>query len=160
MGAMVAFEAARLLEAEHGRRVAALVVSGCRAPQLRSPTRTFDLPDEDFERHLRALGGTPQAVLDSAELMRLMVPLLRADLEAAETYHDATARTVGAPILALCGDADPIVAPEAMAGWRARTTSPEPFRVEVLAGGHFFLHDQRAAVLALIHHRLAGAAGA
>lgn len=156
MGAMVAFEATRLLE-RRGRRVAALMVSACRAPQEPDRRRTHDLPDEQFESNMRLLGGTPKPVLDSPELMELVRPLLRADLQASETYHDESEQPVGAPIIALCGDCDPVVEPAVMEGWAAQTTSAQPFALHVLPGGHFFLNECRSAVLALVHEHLAKA---
>ena len=156
MGAIVAFEATRLLESR-GRAVAALVVSACRAPQVPDRRRTYELPDEQFARNMRLLGGTPQSVLDSPELMELVLPLLRADLQASETYHDENGAPVNASILALCGDRDPVVDAEVMEGWVAQTTSPLPFALHVLPGNHFFLHERRTAVLALVHQHLATA---
>src|SRR5438105_12636226 len=65
MGAIVAFELARLLRGRHGREPARLFVSGRRAPQVPSHERpTYELPDEEFIEELRRLNGTPSEVLE------------------------------------------------------------------------------------------------
>ena len=87
MGAWVSFEVARWLQSNHDLYPMHLFVSGARAPQLpklRSPLH--QLPEAEFVAALRRLQGTPEAVLEHAELMALMLPILRADFAVLETY--------------------------------------------------------------------------
>src|SRR5262249_1763929 len=86
MGATIAFELARALRRGGGREPQAIFVSGRRAPQLprRGPV-TYNLPQDEFIAELVRLKGTPKDVLEQAELMELMFPLLRADFQVVET---------------------------------------------------------------------------
>jgi surfactin synthase thioesterase subunit len=44
------------------------------------------LPEREFVEELPRLNGTPAEVLAGSELLDLMLPVLRADFEMAETY--------------------------------------------------------------------------
>ena len=64
-----------------------MFVAGHRAPQL--PDRTpmlHHLPESELLIQLRRLNGTPEAVLQDAELMQFFLPVLQADFAVCETY--------------------------------------------------------------------------
>ena len=89
MGALLAFEMARLLSA--GRRTSVmrhLLVSAAVPPQVpRSAANLHDLPEERFLEEVgRRYGALPGIVFESAELRGIVVPPLRGDLTAVETY--------------------------------------------------------------------------
>lgn len=135
LGAHVAFEVARRIEPER------LLVSGSRGPSLPYPRAPIHHLDdarifEEFER----LGGTPAEILQHAELMALLRPILRADLQAAETYAYVPGPPLACPITAYGGADDPSVPPRALDAWRRETT--EPFRARVFPGGHFYLLEE------------------
>ncbi|MFI8386908.1 thioesterase II family protein [Streptomyces sp. NPDC085540] len=150
MGAYVAHEVARRLEAAGAPAPLCLVVSGARAPGSPVERSLHTLPDTELIEALVELGGTPEEVLRHQELVHLMVPVIRADLTLLARHHeDATARAataprVSCPVLALGGAEDKLAAPQWIAGWQAVTTGR--FHQRVFGGDHFFLHEHRAAV--------------
>src|SRR5207253_7552789 len=100
MGAVIGFELARALRRKHGTGPQALFVAAHRAPQIKDPDPfTYDLPKEDFIRELHRLEGTPKAVLEHAELMELMLPLLRADFQLIQTYEYYAEPPLECPII-------------------------------------------------------------
>lgn len=145
MGAVVAYEVVRALEAE-GRVPVHLIVSGQRAPHLplRRPT-SYHLSEPDFQERLRVLNGTPAPVLKEPELMKMVLPLLRCDFELSETYRRERAEPLGCPITALGGREDGEVDPAGVEAWRETTRGPVATRM--FPGDHFFLHSQREALL-------------
>jgi surfactin synthase thioesterase subunit len=161
MGALIAFELAHRL-----REIAApvhLFVSGRIAPQLRDPRpRLYDLPDAQLIARLRALGGIPSGLLDARELIAMQLPLLRADLALNERYEypavpsEAPGPSVGAktrglrrsldvPLSAYGGVSDPKVSADELRAWHEQTTGL--FRVQLLAGGHFFVQTAQPVLL-------------
>lgn len=73
MGALISFELARHLSHENRPGPLHLFVSGYRAPQLpRLEPPIHQLPEEAFIHELHRLNGTPDAVLQNRELMRLL----------------------------------------------------------------------------------------
>ena len=138
MGAVVAFELARWLRRRGQPLPAALFVSGARAPQFRrNHVPPPDPSDEQFVAELRRLEGIPAEVLDNADLMRVVMPALRADAALYRRYVYTEDVPLGCPIRAYGGAADPNVGREHLEGWAEQTSSS--FAVRVFAGGHFYL---------------------
>ncbi|MFD9409122.1 thioesterase II family protein [Streptomyces sp. NPDC059989] len=145
MGSSLAFEVAcRLRDA--GRPPAALAVSGRRAPSVPAPGSVHLADDETLVADMKLLGGTDTRMLDNPELLAAILPAVRSDYVATETYRFTGAEPLACPITALIGDVDPRVdAPQAGA-WRNHTTGP--FRLRSFAGGHFYLVPHLDAVVA------------
>src|ERR1043166_3549047 len=71
MGALIAFEVARVLRDRGGPEPEILFVSGARGPQLkRNDTNTYELTDVELIQRLRRLNGTPAGVLEHEELLQ------------------------------------------------------------------------------------------
>jgi medium-chain acyl-[acyl-carrier-protein] hydrolase len=153
MGALLAFEVCRRLERAGGRRPRHLVVAGRRAPHLpRLLPSVASLPDAELVRVIaERYGGIPDVVRREPELMALFLPTLRADLAALEGYAYAPGPPLAAPVTALAGMQDDNARAADVAAWARHTTAA--FALHTFAGGHFFVHEQREAVVA----RLSGA---
>lgn len=146
MGAKVGFELTRLLRRELGLLPSHLFVAGCRAPHL--PPRRLPihgLPDPEFVEELRRLNGTPAEVLAYDDLMRLMMPMLRADIAICDTYRYSPAPPLDCPITAFGGLQDPDVCRQDLEDWRGHTNAA--FALRMFPGGHFFHNDSGALLL-------------
>jgi medium-chain acyl-[acyl-carrier-protein] hydrolase len=154
MGALTAFELARQLRRAGGPEPLHLFVSGSRAPQLpRTDPLTYDLPEPEFVAELRRLNGTPHEVLEHPELMTLMLPLLRADFEAVQTYSYTPEPPLACPLTAFGGLQDRDVQREQLEAWREQTTGA--FSVRMFPGDHFFLNSAEPLLLTVIAQELA-----
>ncbi|HEX8868083.1 MAG TPA: alpha/beta fold hydrolase [Lentzea sp.] len=142
MGAMIAFEVALRVQPDH------LFVSGRRAPQIVRDDRVHLRDDAGLIAEVRRLAGTNARVFDDEELVRMVLPAIRADYRAAETYRYSPGPSLSCPLTALTGDADPKATVDEVSLWRERTTGA--FSLNVFSGGHFFLSDNRSAVAALV----------
>lgn len=152
MGALLCFELARELRRRYGFEPAQLVVSGCSAPPVINCKQTHHLPDDLFIEHLRELNGTPAELLDNHELMQLMLPVVRADFAALETYEYGEGPPLGCPITALGGLQDDTVSGDDLRAWREQTTSS--FAARMLPGDHFFIHSAEGRVLQVLSREL------
>jgi medium-chain acyl-[acyl-carrier-protein] hydrolase len=159
MGAIVAYELTRALAPRGFRPPAGLIVSGQRAPHRPDDSsHIHHLPDADFLGALRELGGTPSEVFEHPELIELLLPTLRADFAAIETYEWVPGPPLEIPIVAFAGDRDEVIDPDDVAGWAEQTTAP--IIVERFDGGHFFVLDRPEQVARCAgEHALALAAG-
>jgi surfactin synthase thioesterase subunit len=155
MGALIGYELVRKLRAERGMHPTGLFVAGARAPHLpRREQPRHELADAEFIEELRALKGTPAAVLDSAELMELMLPILRADFAAIETHVHSRGEPLDCPITAFGGLGDVDVVASDLAAW-AELTRAE-FQCTMFEGDHFFVQSGRARLLAAVRAQLFG----
>ena len=151
LGALVAFEVACELE-RNGVRGERLIVAGCPAPHVpRKKDPIHELPDRAFRQELLRMGGTPREVLDDDEMMELLMPGLRADFRAAETYQLLPGRRLSCPIHALGGREDEVSIVD-LAAWADRTKAET--QTTLLPGGHFFVHTHPAETLYCINAAL------
>jgi medium-chain acyl-[acyl-carrier-protein] hydrolase len=146
LGSLVSFELTRRLRREKQPLPAHLFVSGRRAPQLPIREERYHLlGDEELTATLRTYNGTPGAALEHAELMELMLPILRADFAVHETYEHVVEAPLEVPISAFGGVGDPTVPAERLEAWTAQTT--KAFQLRLLPGDHFYLNAGRSDVI-------------
>lgn len=148
MGALISLELARQLRREKGPDPVHLFVSAYSAPQIPPDSAIHRLPEAAFVEELRRLKGTPEAVLQHAELMQLMLPLLRADFALVETYGYVHEDPLDCPISAFGGLEDDGVSYDDLMAWREQTRSA--FKLRMFPGDHFFLHANRAQLLQVV----------
>jgi medium-chain acyl-[acyl-carrier-protein] hydrolase len=149
MGALISFELARELRRRKGPLPLCLYISGRGAPQLAEPDiPRHDLPEEEFIAELRRLNGTPREILENAELMHIMSPLLRADFSICETYEYKSEPPLPCAIYAFGGLQDYEVGRESLEGWREQTQGS--FTLRMLPGDHFYLNSQSALLLQIL----------
>lgn len=154
MGATVAHELTRRLLAAGSALPRHLFLSGRSAPQL-APRRTpiHALPHEEFIATLRDFSGTPAEILEHRELMEMMVPMIRADFEALETWKYQASAALPIPVSAFGGIADEAVPMENLDAWSVCTS--ERFKRHMFPGGHFFLQQHYPAMLNIVARALA-----
>ncbi|WP_165986538.1 alpha/beta fold hydrolase [Streptomyces sp. YIM 98790] len=149
MGALVAFETARLLQDRSGPEAARLFVSAARSPSADWAEPDVDaLSDEQVVSELRRLGGVPEALLSDPETVRELLRLLRADVRALRRHRAPRDAVLTAPVTVLLSAGDPKNSLAQMAEWAAHTKAGHA--VETLDGGHFALIEQSERVAELI----------
>jgi len=154
MGGLLSFELTHELHRQHNLVPVHLFIAGHRAPQLPDQTPALHhLPESELLIQLRRLNGTPQAVLQDAELMQFFLPLLRADFAVCETYTYTPKPPLLCPISVFGGIQDPRVSHDELAAWREQTCSA--FIHRMLPGDHFFLHSAQALLLHALTQDLA-----
>ncbi|MCB5168262.1 alpha/beta fold hydrolase [Streptomyces bambusae] len=148
LGAVVAFEVARRFEQLAPAGPARLFVSARRAPSVVREETVHLRDDAGLVDEMVRLGGTERSVFDDPELRDLVLPVIRADYRAVETYRAAPGARVTCPVSVLVGDRDPVTPVAEAAAWDAHTTRGSDLRV--FPGGHFYLDRQVGAVAAAI----------
>lgn len=153
MGALVSFELARSLQHEGAPVPQYLFVSGHNAPHLPDTSEQIHLlPEARFVEKLRTLNGTPEDVLQNAELLELILPILRADFTVCETYRYQPSPALNFPICACGGLQDQYTDKEGLEAWRLHTTAG--FSVRLFPGDHFYLIPSRMYLLQVLAREL------
>jgi surfactin synthase thioesterase subunit len=148
MGAFIGFELAAAFRRQGMKGPAHLIVSGANAPsfpQCAPVARDRDLDDDEIIRRVRYLGGTRDSVFVNPELLKLMMPMLRADFSMLDRYRPREDAVLECPITAFGGRDDHIVSLDGLAAWSNHTAGM--FSMEVLPGDHFFINHQRVGLL-------------
>jgi len=148
MGAVLAAEVTRALMASAAPLPAHVVISSRRPVHVPSDEPTLhDLDDDAFVRETnRRYGGIPQEVIADRDVLGLLLPGLRADMRALETYRPAQGPQLRSPVTVYGGQDDPIVPPAHLAAWEEETAGA--FRLRLFPGTHFYLTAAMADVLA------------
>jgi surfactin synthase thioesterase subunit len=146
-GALLAYEVARRLE-DGGIHPRLVVLSGSRAPSVAPPIVLHRLTDEQLMDRVRLMGGTSEERLHDPGFLAQVLPLIRADLTACETYHPARRRRLTTAVSAWAGSADWYAPPERVARWRQFAGGA--FRKRLFVGGHFFTRDHEAVMATLL----------
>ncbi|MFD4245117.1 thioesterase II family protein [Streptomyces sp. NPDC058525] len=154
MGAVLAYEVALRMQDAGLPSPVRLFTSGRRAPSCERDEGVHTQSDEHMVAELRKLSGTSAAMLNDPELLEMIMPAIRSDYRAVETYRYEPGRRLDCPVTVLTGDSDPRVSIEEAAAWENHTDGPTD--LHVLPGGHFYLAEQNARVAALVARRLDG----
>ncbi|HEV7650980.1 MAG TPA: alpha/beta fold hydrolase [Actinophytocola sp.] len=144
LGATLGFEVARRLE-RRGAGPTGLFASGRPAPSRSRLERTHALDDTRLVAAVKALGGTESALLADPDVLQMVLPALRGDYVAAETYAYRPGPRLSCPVHVLVSDADPKVTIEEAQAWREHTDGD--FSLDVFPGGHFYLNDHVPEIL-------------
>ena len=145
-GALIAFELARHLRRLRLPAPTHLFVAGRRAPDIADRFAPLSgLDDAALVAWMRSIGGTPPAVLAEPDLVKLLLPPLRADLRLGEAYAYAPEKPLASPIAAFGGSEDARAAPAELEPWRKQTSAS--FELRVFPGGHFFITSAAAEVV-------------
>lgn len=156
MGSLVAFETAHQLVARDAPLPILLVASGHGAPSLPITAEPVHAsPDPEFLARLRELNATPPEAFDMPDLLELMLPILRSDFRAAETYAPANRSKLEVPIAAYGGLADADVRRDQLMAWADETTAR--CIVRMFPGDHFFLSTTVERVVSALARDLLGA---
>lgn len=154
LGGLLAYGMARQRQARGLAPAVALVASASPAPSRR---RDEGYPakgdDAALLADLRRQGGTPEAVFEDPELIRITLDTLGADYRLCESYR-ATHTGVGlnVPVHVLAGRSDDIGVARIEA-WREEAANG--FTIDWFDGGHFYFREREAQVLETLQRRLA-----
>lgn len=149
LGGLMAFEVTRALRKRQKALPKQLIISACEAPQSRSVSRHFhELDDHALIQVLSKLNGTPSAILENKELIRLLLPGVRADFKMNSDYVYMVETPLELPVIALAGENDSHVRLESIVLWREQTS--DEYKIHLMPGDHFFIDSHRNVVLDLL----------
>lgn len=157
MGALLAFEVARALVQSGRPAPARLMASGRCAPHLADGDAALHALDDDaFVAAIdRRYGGIPAQILQDREVLEMLLPSLRADMAAIESYRHHGDAPLPCPIAAFGGSSDARTTLDKLQAWQLHST--EPVTARHFPGGHFYFNDAavRGQLLAEVNRLLA-----
>jgi surfactin synthase thioesterase subunit len=107
-----------------------------------------NLPDAEFIAAMnRRYRGIPEEILNYPDVLALLLPSLRADLKALETFRPHADRPkIACPTTVFGGSLDRAVSRLDLESWRDEVAGPCVIRV--FPGDHFYLVPQRLNLVA------------
>jgi medium-chain acyl-[acyl-carrier-protein] hydrolase len=145
LGAVVGAEFVRVAS-ERGLEPVHLFVSS-RPPFLQPTRQLHKLPNPDFISAMdERYQGIPKEILADKDLLELLLPALRADVEALETFVHTGRSKLGCPTSVYGGNIDATVSLADLQAWNEEVLAPCDIRL--FPGDHFYLNTQAKALLA------------
>lgn len=154
LGGIVALEVTRDLAERSGPLPCHVIISARPAPHLalrRVPVA--QLSPEELTAWLRQVNGTSEMVLQSREMLDVLLPAMRADLEIDDTYRSVPDPVLACPLTVLGGLRDEEATPDELKEWEHYTSCS--FTLRLLEGDHFFpFNEARYSALTAVEETL------
>ncbi|MFW6681520.1 MULTISPECIES: thioesterase II family protein [Acetobacteraceae] len=150
LGAFVAFEWLHKLRKLGGPAPSNFFVCACRAPQVQA-TRPLlhPVPGREFiDAVQRRYGGIPSVILNEPELLARLLPILRADLSAAELYSRPEKSPLSCAIHVFGGTRDQSTRRDDLAPWSSHTNAG--FSLRMIEGDHFLISSKKKTLEELV----------
>lgn len=135
LGALLAHAVAVRIQ-EKVPQLRAVVASGSRAPLYPVPAPLHELSDNDLVKTLVQLGNLPRRRRSDQGFLDAWLPVVRADLEAAETYFPHDTPALNCTVSVWVGMDDWYALPHTMRSWDQVCALPLR-RIVLLPGEHF-----------------------
>jgi medium-chain acyl-[acyl-carrier-protein] hydrolase len=152
MGGTLIFELARLLRESGGPLPVCLMPLAIGAPHLPETKLFHNLPDDELIAEVSNFGVLSEEVTQHPELLEMLLPVLRADCTAHETYSYADAEPFDFPIWVYAGYGDELITRERLDAWSMHTSAAS--RVHMLPGGHLFVDEMPDLLIQSMARRL------
>ena len=140
-GGLVAFELSKNLLRCGFHLPECLFISAARAPHLPAREQIHHLPDAEFLQKLREFEGMSEEVMESPDLLSVVLPIVRGDFHLFEQHRADEIKPLPIPISVFGGLQDTEVTVGDVLAWASHTT--KTFRSRFFEGNHFFAFDPR-----------------
>jgi medium-chain acyl-[acyl-carrier-protein] hydrolase len=152
MGGTLIFELARLLRDAGEALPTCLMPMAIGAPHLPEEKLFHTLPDDELLAEIADFGVLSEEVSGHPEILEMLLPILRADCTAHETYQFQQDAPFDFPIWVYGGYGDDLVTRERLDAWAMHTRGV--CRVHMIQGGHLFVDDMPDLLLQSMARRL------
>jgi medium-chain acyl-[acyl-carrier-protein] hydrolase len=147
LGAVLAYEATRILKSRGAAQPVHLFASGARGPHFGIPIGDVkSMNNEQFIDHFNQVYGASMDILRNPQLGPLVLPVVKADAYMTQEYRYLPGPPVDYDVTVIAGEKDGDVNLEQMQGWTQHTTAKVTTRF--YEGNHFFFLERSPQMLA------------
>lgn len=140
MGALIAYELTKQLSSKQLKLPSHLLVAGKMAPHFDDGLHQIhQLEDQQFISELHHRYGGLDDVINEPELLELIIPILKSDIQLIEQYTPEVNQLINVPISAIVGCQDQSVNKQGISAWRE--LSALDYSCDEVPGGHFFVKE-------------------
>ena len=138
MGGVIAYALTKKIEAFSQYRPEFTIISASSPLNVLNKSKKHQLDDEGLIDVLRANNASPKEVLDSKELMEMILPTVRADYQLIETYHAVEGPLLETKLVLFNSEAD--MEKETIGDWQKYFKNESKY--VNFDDGHFFIHSE------------------
>lgn len=152
-GALLAFEVSRELRRQGMAMPVHLLIAACQAPQIPDAYPPISmLGDREFVQQVEDLYEPQGEAWNHLELRNFLLPILRDDISACESYIYREEAPLSCPIDVFAGEQDRSISVGSTRHWAEQSTST--INHHVFPGGHFFIDNSADEIIALVSSAL------
>ncbi|OOM73639.1 linear gramicidin dehydrogenase LgrE [Clostridium puniceum] len=153
MGSLLSYELYYKIEQMGMKKPRHIFFSGYRAPNImRQKENIHTLPDYDFMKKVMDLGGTPEELMKSQELLEIFIPIIRNDFKILEKYkYRERKNKIECNVSILNGKQDDIKLEEILS-WKNHVC--KEFKFYNFEGNHFFINTNIENIINIINTTL------
>lgn len=150
LGALVGFEVIHQLMKQQLKLPEHFIISARRAPQVIK--KDFDInnaTNDEFIQYIKSLQGSDEKLFKNPKIMKLLLPMLKADFSMALNYQFEQPQKLPVPITAFGGKNDNSTKTKDLLAWQEQ--SEPPINTVLFEGGHFFINDNTQLIIQSIN---------
>ncbi|MED3853936.1 alpha/beta fold hydrolase [Priestia megaterium] len=126
-----------------------LLASAHNPPKSKPKYVDYDsMSNDNLIAYLKRLGGFDDVLLSDPNIMEIVLPAVRNDLQAVSKYSNKSNTKINVPITAIIGEHDQSTDIESTSVWSELTT--KEFQIIQLPGGHFYLSNEYRSLKKII----------
>lgn len=152
MGALIAFLLAEKIFSLRLPMPVHLFLSACQGPSsMKVGNSRYLLPREEFVNRICRISGQEHNILRDERILEFFEPVLRADIQAIDTYQYQASQPLPVPFTVFAGTND-VVSDCEIESWTNNTIFP--LNVVKMSGAHFFLFDHVGNIMKVIEKKV------
>lgn len=148
MGAMIAFELVHKLRDTYGLTPKHLFLSSKCAPHMEKKYKYQNLSDNQLVLKLFDFGGMDIELAKENKLMKMILPILRKDIQLCDDYQCCRSEVLDVPVTILGGNEDQDVNLSDLVEWDKYFNNE--FNVCIFKGNHFYFKDDYSLLVSTI----------
>lgn len=154
-GALICYEITKLIDNSKHQLPEHVFLSGRTPPHMPKHMKLHDLPDDKLINALSRMNDIREMDKDNQMLMKIFLPIIRADIEAAEKYVDNFKHEqLNVDISVMVGRDDKYFTIEESYDWAIYTH--KKMNTYAFEGAHLFIHTEAAFICEVINQTLVG----
>ncbi|WP_434339740.1 thioesterase II family protein [Motilimonas cestriensis] len=129
------------------------IASGSKAPHYKNTDSPIhQLAEAAFIEKLESFGGTPDEILNNADFMEMLLPMLRADFAMVENHQSDIKPALDCGLSVFGGVNDEGVPQDKLLDWQLHFSGK--VNEIMFDGGHFFIESHKSLVIKAVHEKL------
>lgn len=151
LGALIAFECAKIIQSNKENNLKILFISACNYPDLKNVTGISTLKKENFLSKIVEMGGVSKDLCNE-EILDIFYPILKSDFKMNEDYRNILRQKLTCDIVVYNGSDDKYIDNVSLYKW-ANYTTGNCF-IHTINGDHFFINSNKEVLLRDLLNRL------
>lgn len=151
LGAILGYEIAKKMQNSKYHQPNLLFFTGSGSPEFDPKERISNCNKDFFWKKIINYGGIPNELINNAEVLDFLEPIIRADFGLRENYKFGVEKEVlNIPIFVRVGTREIEITDMKLMGWQKLTNVP--INASKIEGNHFFIFDQPKLIIQELVH--------